>query len=191
MHRINVVGTSCSGKTTLARTLAERLDVRHVEMDALFWGPNWTPVAGELFRARITAEVNRDRWVLDGGYSPVRDLVWPRVDTVVWLDYPMRTVLARWAIRTAARVRSNDEFWPGTGNRESIRHAIQSDSLLVWILTTHRRRRRTLAAQLAVHPHIGTVRLRSPAEAERWLNGLQRASNASTSAGAIASAQKP
>ena len=41
MERINVVGTSCSGKTTLARAIAGRLGLPYTELDALFWGPRW------------------------------------------------------------------------------------------------------------------------------------------------------
>ena len=175
MERINVVGTSCSGKTTLARTLAARLGLPHVEMDALFWGPGWTPAATELFRRRIAEAAEAERWVLDGGYSPVRDLVWSRADTVVWLDYPMPVVLGRWAGRTLSRIRSDEEFWPGTGNRESLRHAFRRDGLLAWILTTHHRRRRSMAAQLAARPEIAWVRLRTPAESERWLRTIRTA----------------
>jgi len=172
MQRINVVGTSCSGKTTLARELARRLDLPYVELDALFWGRAWTPVPSALFRRRVARAAGADRWVLDGGYSPVRDLIWSRADTVVWLDYPMATVLGRWARRTASRIRSGEEFWPGTGNRESLHHALQRDGLLVWILTTHRPRRRRMAAQLAAQPGVTQVRLGSPAETERWLGGI-------------------
>jgi hypothetical protein len=175
MQRINVVGTSCSGKTRLARELARRLELPHVEMDALFWGPDWTPVPADRFRALVAAAAGADRWVMDGGYSPVRDVIWSRADTIVWLDYPMATVLGRWARRMVSRIRSGEEFWPGTGNRETLRHAFQRDGLLVWILTTHRRRRITMAAQLAAHPELAHVRFRSPAATQRWLRGVQPA----------------
>ncbi len=170
MERINVVGTSCSGKTTLARTLAEGLGLRHIELDALFWGRDWTPVPDSVFRARVTDAVAGERWIIDGGYSAVRDITWSRAEAVVWLDYPMPLVLARWARRTAVRIRSREEFWPGTGNRESAANALRRDGLLWWILRTHRRRRRTMAAALAARPDITAVRLRSPAEAERFLH---------------------
>lgn len=172
MERINVTGTSCSGKTTLARRVAGRLGLPCVELDALFWGPDWTPVPVETFRERVAGAAAGDRWVIDGTYSSVRDLTWGRTDTVVWLDYPMHLVLARWARRTVARIRSGAEFWPGTGNRESLRHALRRDSLLMWILTTHRRRRRRLAADLAARPDLMAIRLRSPAATERWLATL-------------------
>ena len=174
MDRINVVGTSCSGKTTLARALAARLELPYTELDALFWGPGWEPVPTAEFDARVVTAVAGERWVLDGGYSAVRDRIWSRADTVVWLDYPLPTILARWARRTAARIRSREEFWPGTGNRESLRNAFRREGLLAWILTTYRRRRRTMAAQLAARPHITAVRLRTPDQADRWLGSLDR-----------------
>lgn len=172
MERINVVGTSCSGKTTLALALARRLDLPCIELDALFWGPGWEPVPPELFRSRVADAVAGDRWVLDGGYSTVRPFIWKRADTVVWLDYSMPLVLGRWARRTAARIRDGREFWPGTGNRESLGHALSRGGLLSWILMTHRRRRRTMVEQLGARPGIQAVRLRSPADAERWLRFL-------------------
>jgi hypothetical protein len=172
--RINVVGTSCSGKTTLARDLARRLGLPYVELDALFWGRDWTPVPDELFRARVADAVDGEQWVIDGGYAPVRDLTWGRVDTVVWLDYPMPLVLARWARRTLTRIRSREEFWPGTGNRESVSNALRPNGLLWWILRTHHRRRRSMAAGLAARPDIAAVRLHSPVEAGRWLRSISR-----------------
>ncbi len=172
MERINVVGTSCSGKTTLARAIAQRLGLAHVELDGLFWGVGWEPVPPELFRSRVANAVAGDRWVLDGGYSTVRPLIWDRADTVVWLDYPMHVVLGRWARRTVSRVRSGDEFWPGTGNRESWRHALRRGGLLSWIVSTHRRRRRTMLTQLDARPELRVIRLRLPSEADRWLREL-------------------
>ncbi len=190
MERIRVTGTSCSGKTTLSRALSRRLNLPVVEFDALFWGPDWTPVPDEIFRSRVIEAAAADRWVLDGGYAKVRELTWSRADTIVWLDYPLRTVLGRRAMRTVTRLRTRQEFWPATGNRERLSHVAGRDSLLWWILSTHRRRRRTMAAELAARPDLRQVKLRSPAEADDWLRGLQPASSAATTAGAIASAQK-
>ena len=169
MRRVNVVGTSCSGKTTLARTLAERLDVAHVEFDALFWDRDWTPVPREVFRQRLTAALASERWVADGGYDAVRDITWARADTIVWLDYPLPLVLRRWAARTIRRIRTREEFWPGTGNRESLRNAFRRDGLLWWILRTHRGRRRRMIERLAGRPDLPLVRLRSPRETAAWL----------------------
>ena len=105
-----------------------------------------------------------------GNYSDVRPLVWARADTVVWLDYPLALCFYRLCRRTWARVQTQEELWGG--NRESWRtQLLTRDSLLLYTLRTHRRRRRELAAQLAdpAYAHLTLVRLRSPRAAERWL----------------------
>ena len=174
MDRINVVGTSCSGKTTLARAIAARRGLPYTELDALFWGPRWEPVPSEVFHARVAEALRGDRWVLDGAYtgSRVGPRIWERADTIVWLDYPMPLVLGRWARRTVARIRSQEEFWPGTGTRESIGNALRRGGLLWWIMRTHYGRRRRIRDRLAAAPHLSSVRLRSPREADRWLASL-------------------
>jgi hypothetical protein len=128
--------------------------------------------------------------VADGGYAPVRDITWGRIDTIVWLDYPMRTVLTRWARRTIARIRSREEFWPGSGNRESVRNALRRDGLIWWILGTHWRRRRSFAAAMGTRADLRWIRLRSPAEAARWLASIQPSPvSPATTDGPSASAQ--
>ena len=66
--KIAVVGTTASGKTTLANVLADRYGVRHVELDALHWGPNWAECPAEEFRARVDAALADTGWVADGSY---------------------------------------------------------------------------------------------------------------------------
>ena len=76
--RITVVGTTATGKTTLATQLAQCLGLPRVELDALYWGPNWTAASVEDFRARVAQVVSKNEWVLDGNYSRARDLIWAR-----------------------------------------------------------------------------------------------------------------
>ena len=85
-RRAAVVGTSGSGKTTLATSLAQRLGLAHVELDSLYWGPDWTPAPRERFREQVARALSGEAWTTDGNYGAVRDIVWARADTVVWLD---------------------------------------------------------------------------------------------------------
>lgn len=176
MQRVVIVASSPgAGKTSLARRLARRVDAPHIELDALFWGPNWTPVASDVFRARIAEAVTGERWVLDSNYPSPRELIWPRADTLVWLDYPLWLALARLVRRAFRGARSREELWPGTGNRESIRRLFLSrDSLLVYAVATYGRRRRRVLTGLAdpAYAHLKVVRLRSPRETERWLESV-------------------
>lgn len=172
-RRINVVGTSASGKSTLAATLAALLVVPHVELDALHWEPNWTEASDEVLRQRVRGAIAGDGWVVDGNYAAVRDLVWERAQAVVWLDLPLRTILWRYLRRTVRRVAGREELWGGS--RERLRmHLLSRDSLLWWILTTYRRRRAEYPRLLAARPDLVALRLRSTRAADRWLAELRR-----------------
>ena len=174
-RRVNVVGTSSSGKTTLARELAERLALPVIELDALYWEPGWQAAGDEVMRRRVAQAIAGQAWVVDGNYSAVRDIVWARADAVVWLDFPLRTVLRRYALRTRRRLRTGEELWPGTGNREQLSmHLFARDGLLWWILGTYRRRRREYPRLLAANPHLAAIRLRSAGEADAWLATVPR-----------------
>jgi adenylate kinase family enzyme len=180
VRRVSVVGTTGAGKTTLARALAAVLGSPHVELDALFWEPRWKMAELPVFRSRVASVVAGDAWVIDGGYSAVRDLIWPRADSVVWLDYPLTVILPRLVRRIVARVRDKAELWPGTGNRETVRNAIFNRDPLVWFaIRTHRNRRRRIKEMLArsEYAHLRLHRFTRPAELDRWL-AVQRASAA-------------
>src|SRR6476620_10527030 len=105
ISRIVVIGTSCSGKSTLAKAIAERLGVKHVELDALHWEPNWVEASHEETRRRADLALGADEsWVVDGNYGYTRDIVWTRAQMVVWLDYPFLLVLSRAVRRTLRRM---------------------------------------------------------------------------------------
>ena len=172
MRRAVIVGSTGSGKTTLARDLASRFGLTNVELDALHWDPDWTPAPREAFRARVAAALAAsDRWVADGNYRAVRDIVWGQADTLVWLDYPLLLLATRLAKRTVARVARREELW--NGNREDWRSQFLSkDSLFCWLLKTYGSRRREYPRLLAdpEYAHLEVRRFRWPAETAAWLN---------------------
>lgn len=172
-RRIVVVGTTGSGKTTLARRLAGRLGLPHVELDALYWDPDWTPAPTEVFRERTAHALAVDACVVDGNYQAVRDIIWRRAEMVVWLDYSLPVIMRRLAGRTFRRLLTREELW--NGNHERWRdHFLSRDSLFLWALQTYRRRRREFPVLLKrpEYAHLQVVRLRSPGAAQRWLAGL-------------------
>ena len=66
--RVIVVGTTSSGKSTLAKDLAERLSLDFIELDALYWEPNWQEAEDEVFRARVDTAAQSERWAVAGNY---------------------------------------------------------------------------------------------------------------------------
>jgi adenylate kinase family enzyme len=165
-RRIAVVGGSGSGKSTVGRRLAEVHDLPYVELDALHWGPDWTPCPKDEFRARVAEAISGDAWVVDGGYhGKLDDLVLDRAELVVWLDLPLRVTLPRLWTRTRQRRREGTVLWGG--NRETWREALFSrESLFIYALRTHRGKRRRYEQRLSRYE---VVRLRSPDEVEAWL----------------------
>jgi adenylate kinase family enzyme len=168
-RRIVIVGASCSGKSTLARRLAGDLGRPHIELDALHWGPGWTPRPLPEFRARVAAAVEAEFWVADGNYSVVRDLVWPRATAIVWLNLPFPLVLARALARTCRRIVSRE---PVCGdNRETLRQTFfDRNSILLWVIKTHHKTRRRYRRELTDEalPGMAIFELRSRAEAEAF-----------------------
>jgi len=176
--RVNVVGTSGSGKSTLSRRLAQRLDVPCIEMDRLYWRPDWqgTP-DGELFARLEQRLAASPGWVLDGNYNRSRPVKWRDVDLVVWLDYGFGRTLYRAVRRAVSRAWRKNELWPGTGNRESFRRSFFSrESIIWWTMKTWRQNRRRYLADMQdpQYARIRFIRLRTPREAEQLLRELVR-----------------
>jgi len=114
-----------------------------------------------------------ETWAVDGNYGKVRDIVWSRADTVVWLDYQLAMIMGQLVWRTFRRIVTREDLW--SGNSESLRTTLLSrDSILLGALQTYRRRRREypILFNESEHTHLTVVHLRSPRETRVWLSGL-------------------
>jgi len=176
--RISVQGTSGAGKTTMARRLAARLGVPHVELDAINWQPGWRGLNEDdpaEFARRVDQAVAADSWVCDGNYGKaILPLVLSRATDVVILDYDRTVVMRRVVWRSLTRWLLRVELWPGTGNREDVRMWLDPGHPIRWAWDTHARRRARFAT-MAADPslaHIRLHRLTRPAEAKRVMGEL-------------------
>jgi adenylate kinase family enzyme len=169
-NRILVYGVTGSGKTTLARRIAERTGLPVHEMDMLTWQPGWITVPLEEQRRRVAAICAEPRWVLDTAYANWLDLVLPRVELIVALDYPRWLSLGRLLRRTVAR--AIDKRYVCNGNQESFRLALSRDSIVLWHFKSFRRKRERIRGWAAEPPGAEVVVLRSPRATERWLAEL-------------------
>lgn len=173
--RINVVGTSGSGKSTFSRRLSQTLNIPHVEMDKIFWGPNWRWPPDTEFFAKLQESLEQDSWVLDGNYTRTAPIKWAKVDTIIWLDFPFLKTFYRALTRALRRSLTQDEIWEGTGNRETFRrNFLSKESVLLWTLKTYSsvRKKYEQAMTDPKHSHIRFVRLRSDREIESYLANL-------------------
>lgn len=149
INRAVVLGTSGSGKTTFAAQLAQKLGCPHIELDALYWKNDWQHLEDEETRAAFDNATHGDRWVVDGNYSKARSIIWPKADTLIWLDYPRSLVMRRILRRTFGRMWTRKQLWD-TNNVETPRLVLLSkDSVIRWAWTTYERRRRDYTAIFA------------------------------------------
>ena len=166
-----MVGNSGAGKTTLARRLAAELGVPFIELDSIFHQANWQELPDEGFRATVAERTAGDAWVVDGNYSTVQDIVWARIDTVVWLDLSRAAVMRQVIKRTLRRVLTREELW--NGNREPYSNLWRLDptkSIIRWAWTAHRRNHDRYVTAMAdpKWAHVGFVHLGSPREADAF-----------------------
>lgn len=172
-QRIIIIGNSNSGKTTLGEQIAAARGVPFIELDALHWGPNWTPADPDVFRDRVRRAIEPPVWVMAGNYSQQQNISWPAADTIVWLDLPLRTIVPRILTRSWRRWRSKEMLW-GT-NHESFWRQLKlwdaDESLITFTIVNHRRRRQKYAAAMddPAWSHLNFVRLTSTGEVEQWL----------------------
>ena len=175
--RIVVIGTSGAGKTTLARTIARRLDLVHIELDALNWQAGWRGLVRSdpaEFVRRVAAATQAKGWVADGNYAVVRDLLWPQASHLVWLDYSRPVIMRRVIGRSLLRVVLRTELWAGTGNRERWKFLLQPSHPILWAW----RNRALLQQETAEligrteYAHLKVFRLRRPREARQAVAAL-------------------
>jgi ABC-type dipeptide/oligopeptide/nickel transport system ATPase component len=170
MKRINVIGTSGSGKSTFSRKLAEALRVQYIEIDQIFWKENWRESDDEALFKALSNALESDSWVLDGNYSRTDVIKWARCDTVIWLDYSFFRTFCQVVLRSISRALTQKELWPGTGNRESFRRSFFSkDSIVLWMITNHKQNRVKYKKVLRSndYPHITFLHMKSPYQANK------------------------
>ncbi|HSX80547.1 MAG TPA: adenylate kinase, partial [Candidatus Saccharimonadia bacterium] len=159
-RRISIRGATGSGKTTLGHILGQRCSLPVVELDALYWLPNWQAKPLDQFRIDVQAALAAcpQGWVCVGNYSQVQDLVLSQANTVLWLRLPFRISFWRLCKRTVARAWTQQPLWEGNPNQESWRQSFcSSNSILLYAITSRKMHVQNTLRLLSTTPHHATV----------------------------------
>ncbi len=171
MKKINVVGTSGSGKTTFAKQLATVLKYPFIEMDQIYWGKNWSEQSDEAFFAKLNKQLASETWVLDGNYTRTIPTKWQNVDTLIWLDMGFFRTVFRAIKRAFSRAMSQQELWPDTGNTETWRQLFSRKSMIWWTLKYYHINKAKYAKIFndPKYQHLNKIRLKSPKACQQLL----------------------
>ncbi len=173
--RINVIGTSGSGKTTFSRQLADTLCLPFIEMDAIYWGRDWYAPPDEVFFPKLARTLEGEKWVLDGNYTRTMGFKWDRVQAVIWLNYSFPRTAVQAIQRAVKRLFRQDELWPDTGNRENLKMLFSKDSIILWTLKSYYRHKKRNLGYIydQNYSQIKFHRIRSPRESITFLEKVR------------------
>ena len=167
MKRILVIGSPGSGKSTLATELARRTGLPLIHLDQQHWRSGWVEPPKSEWRARVAELVAGDEWIIDGNYGGTLDLRLARADTVVDLEFPWWLCVWRILRRVAtSRGRVRPDMAEGCPEQLNF-------EFLIYTATFPRTARKRTDWKL-VHFGGELIRLRSPAEARRFLASVGR-----------------
>lgn len=168
--RVVVIGTSGSGKSTIAAAIGRRFGIPVIELDALNWRPGWEALSQTdppAFLRACAAAAAQPGWVIAGNYFMARHIVWSRATHVVWLDYPRHVVMARVIRRSFLRAARREVIWGG--NREEFRLWLDRGHPIQWAWRTWQSNRTTIAKRLAEPSaaHLRVLQVIRPGDAAK------------------------
>lgn len=173
--KIAVVGSSGCGKTFVAKRLAERYDLEHVEMDSMAFEPGWTLRPVEKFRADLEKRLEKatSGWTTDGNWESMGGIQLLLADKIIWLDLPRRTVMRQLIPRTLFRVLMRKKLWNGIREPLSNLYSFNPEkNVIVWSWQHFHSTRARYQACLSdgSWSHAEILHLRSRTEIEALLN---------------------
>lgn len=164
MERIVIIGCPGCGKSTLSRTLGEKLDLTVVHLDRLWWTKDQRHISREEFDARLENALKLDRWIIDGNYSRTMDIRLQYCDTIIWLDFSRWVCL--WGIFKRYALKKRESVSDGNPDRldwEFIRY--------IW--SFNKNNRVLNATRIAKSKHARAIILKNRKEVKKFLETLQ------------------
>ena len=164
MKKIVIIGTCGSGKTTLGSQLAKKLNIPFTDLDELYWLPNWTIRPPEECGALIEEAVAPSEWIICGNQSKYRHLIWPKADTIIWLDLPLHILFWRLLKRGIQQMASGQTIC--NGNKQNTYRLLW---ILQWVFRRYWLNKKRYAALMKSATHVEWFHLHSIVEIKNVL----------------------
>jgi len=88
MQRVMIIGSSGSGKSTIAKKLGEITKLPVIHIDKMYWKPGWELRPMEEVISMVNTAAQADQWIFDGNNSSSFNYRISRADTLIFLDFP-------------------------------------------------------------------------------------------------------
>lgn len=166
MERIVIIGCGGAGKSTLARTLGEKLGIPVVHLDKLFWNPGWQKKTPEEFDRLLAEELKKDSWIMDGNFNRTMPQRIARCDTVIYLDFSRVTCLMgvlKRIVTTFGTVRP--DMGEGCPERVDL-------EFLKWVWNFNKEKRESYYKMLNETQGIETIVLKNRRAVKKFMNTL-------------------
>jgi hypothetical protein len=99
MERIIIIGNAGGGKTTLARTLSEKLNLPLHMLDTVQWQPGWKLTPLDELEKVLKSWTAEEKWIIEGfGPMELMPLRFKNADTIIYLDLPLSQHIF-WALK--------------------------------------------------------------------------------------------
>jgi adenylate kinase family enzyme len=138
--KIWIIGSSGSGKSCFSEQLSWRLGYKNHCLDDLFWVSCWQKREAAAFVKGVSDLIKEDSWIIEGVYSQISADLLGEVDSVIWLDPPLYKLIYRVAKRSIINILLKREIC--NGNRETFRNLFSRQSILLFLLKSHRSNRK-------------------------------------------------
>ncbi|KAN0083985.1 hypothetical protein V8E55_007489 [Tylopilus felleus] len=178
-YRVQIIGNSGTGKSTLAAYLSTKLHIPYTSLDKLAWKPGWQKTEADEFREKVSAFMMRDDrcWIVDGNYNQaLGTLVSDNATDIIWLAPPLYYYLPRLIWRTLMRLLGLRPSC-AEGCKESWREVFSSESIIWFCVTNHaviRTKYKAWLSRMSIEAGGKMIRLdESRGELARWKDDLE------------------
>lgn len=131
-ENILILGNPGSGKSYLAEEMSKILSMPLIELDEIFWGPNWTKLDISNVHDLVKQKIEFCPHIIEGQYPEMKDLLPSYSNTIIYIDLPLRVLFWRLLKRSIRRALYREELCGG--NRETFRKLLFSKHSMIYYI---------------------------------------------------------